>query len=265
MASVINRGLVVAATVGFLLPIAAFAARDAAVTETSDAELQIEDLLNGMTGGDNKMMAPGAGGSMTYPVTPPSSTVTVDVSVTQEVTPDLVNVGGYCSTTSPVSQEEARRQMNALYQLIKQEVGADGRVRRTGGFSVMPYYDPVTSGTSSDKYTGSINITVRVVKMSAAHRITEILENHACSISFDARLLNTQDVEYAILDDLVARLDKRRRVFEKLLKKKLQKISNVYLSTWADGWGTFDTDSGTVEATTTLSVTYDIGGRVNLR
>lgn len=245
------------ASLGFLVPAFAHAADAKMELEVDEsADVQIEDVLNGMTGGDAKMMAPG----MSIAPYPPmgGSMVTVDVSYVQEVKPDLLNVTAYCSLPVPTTQQAAREELNALYQKIKAEVGTDGRVRKSGGATYYPYFDPVSGITKPDQYTGNLNITIRVLKNSSVERITELLESKNCSTSFDARLLNTQDIEMNALDELSDRLNKRKTVFEKLLGKKLKNISGLYLSTWADGWGTYDSETGTVEATTTLSVTYEL-------
>jgi hypothetical protein len=78
-------------------------------------------------------------------------------------------------------------------------------------------------------------------------------------VSWDVRLTDTQSHEAGIIDELVSRLNKRKGAFEKLLGVKLKKVMGTYISTWVDAYSTYDPDTNTVEATTTLSVTFDTG------
>jgi hypothetical protein len=76
----------------------------------------------------------------------------------------------------------------------------------------------------TDKMSGSISVVVRVTNVDAAQRISDILDEHSCSPSWDVRLIDTEDHEMDLLDQLVAKANKRKTVYEKLLGKKLKNV-----------------------------------------
>lgn len=240
-----------------LAPLSAFAATDA-VSE--------EEVLNVIEAqeGDAMLMDRGGGAmssSMYYPG-PYGNGITVDANVTREVTPDFIAVNGYCEVTNMDDRDEVRAELTRIYNEVKSAVGSDGRVRRGGPPSVYPFYDGV--GAPSGKFSGSVSIFIRVLRTDAAQRISEILEQHACSPSWDVRLVNTEDHELGVLDDLLAKVNKRKAVFEKLLAKKLNDVVGASLSTWVDGWSSYDPETNKADATTTLSITFGIGTKTKL-
>jgi hypothetical protein len=146
---------------------------------------------------------------------------------------------------------------------MKNFVGKDGRVRKSGAVSAYPFYD-TTTGASTDSFNGSLNILVRITNPARAQEISDFIEQKNCSVNWDVRLVNTQAYELSILNDLSAQLNARKTVFEKLLGKRLTLISGATLNTSVDGYGTYDPDTNTADATTTLNVTFDLGGRATI-
>jgi hypothetical protein len=116
----------------------------------------------------------------------------------------------------------------------------------------------------SNLFSGNLNVFIRITNKSASQRISDLVENLGCTSNWDVRLIDTQQYELGILDDLVTRLNKRKKIFEKLIKKVLTRVVSASLSTWVDAYSTYDPENNTVEATTTLSVTFDIGGRATI-
>jgi len=105
---------------------------------------------------------------------------------------------------------------------------------------------------------------IRLTNQSAGLRIADAIEATGCSVSWDVRLIDTQSLELDQIDTLLARLNKRKAVFEKLLGKKLTNVVGASLSTWVDSYGTYDPETNKVEATTSLSVTYQLTGRTTI-
>lgn len=231
-----------------LLPLSAFAA-------TTDPTLSEAEVLDFIEESPAKEM----GGDMYYPG--PYGGISVDVSVTKEVTPDYIAVSGYCEVTNVESRDDVRTQLTKLYTDVKADVGTDGRVRRGGSASIYPYYD-YSTGNQTGNYSGSVNIFIRVLRIEAAQRISDILDDHACSPSWDVRLVDTEQFETNVLDSLISKVNNRKKVFEKLLGKKLSNVTGVSLSTWVDGYSSYDPESNTADATTTLSITFDVGTTV---
>lgn len=237
------------------VPLSAFAAAETTTTVSEEEVLELIDEAS-MPSMDR------GGGGLYYPG-PYGAGITVDASTTKEVTPDFVAVNGYCEVTGLSSRAEVRTELTNLYNAIKAAVGSDGRVRRSGTPVVYPYYDQFT-GMQSDQFSGNLSIFIRLTRPAAAQRVSDILEEQNCSVNWDVRLVDTQDYELEILDDLLTKLNKRKTVFEKLLKKKLTNVMGASLYTWVDGYSTYDPDTNKADATTTLSITFDIGTRTRL-
>lgn len=237
-----------------LAPLSAFAA-----TATTDAVSE-EEVLQVL---DEKSASMDRGGGAMYYPGPYGGGVSVDASVTKEVTPDFVAVNGYCEVSGLDSREDVRAELTKIYNAIKADVGADGRVRRTGSPSVFPYYDSY-SGTQTSKMSGSVSVFIRVVRTDAAQKIADILDGHGCSPNWDVRLVDTEDYEMGVLDGLIAKANKRKLVFEKLLGKKLTNVTGASLSTWVDGWSSYDPETNKADATTTLSIMFDVGTKATI-
>jgi|GEM_PF-2387078 len=233
------------------------------MTEDAVTGEELLDVLDSAVTNPAPMMQDGRGGGGYGSIYPGAyGGVTVDASVTKEVTPDFVSMNAYCDVARGDNREQTRVSLQELYNEIKTAVGADGRVRKSGSFSIYPVTD--STGKEAGTYTGNLSIFIRILNVKAAQRIADLIENKNCSVSWDVRLVDTQEFELDVLDSLAARLNKRKTVFEKLLGKKLALVSSASLSTWADGYSTYDPETNKVDATTTLSVTFDLGGRTTL-
>ncbi len=239
-----------------LTPLSAFAATGTDLTED-------EALLEALESEASNGAVMDRGGGLYYPG-PYGNGIVIDASVTKEVTPDFVAVNGYCEVVGLGSREEVRTELTRIYNDIRAAVGTDGRVRRSGPPSMYPYYD-AHSGIETDKMSGSLNVFIRVLRTDAAQRIASILDEHNCSPGWDVRLVNPEDHETAQLDDLIARVNKRKALFEKLLGKKLSNVVGASLSTWVDGWSSYDPETNKADATTTLSITFEVGADATLK
>lgn len=250
------RSLAAAAATGvaLLVPAFTFAADAAAVTE--------EDVMNAITPVMSEDKGGGYGASSIWPG-PMGGGVTVDSNFTKEVTPDFIAISAYCEVSGEASRQTVREKLNQMYVDIKAAVGADGRVRKSGMGGIYPYYDPAT-GSSTDKFSGSLSVFIRVVNQGSTQRLSDLIETKGCSPSWDVRLQDTQAYELDNLDTLIKRLNDRKVVFEKLLGRKLTKVIGASLYTYVDGYGTYDPETNKVDATTTLSVTFDIGSSASI-
>jgi len=235
-----------------LSPASAFAA-------SSTSDVSEDDVLTILEDSTVKVDCVGGGGgdSMYYPG-PGGGGISIDATVTTEVTPDFVAVNGYCEVTDLESRAEVRTKLTNIYNAIKADVGADGRVRKSGSAGIYPYYDPYGGGTSNH-FSGSINVMIRVVRVDAAQKISDILDENGCTPNWDVRLTDSQDVELNALDSLLAKINKRKKIYEKLIGKRLTKVTGASLYTWVDGYSTYDPETNKADATTTLTLTFDIG------
>lgn len=182
--------------------------------------------------------------------------VQIDASVTDQVTPDYVALNAYCSSGRVASREAARDALDALYENIRNAVGNDGRVRRSGGIPVYPVYGP--RGEETDGFTADMNILIRIVNVSAAQRISDAVEDNGCGVNWDVRLVDTHASELSLIDELTDRMNNRKEIFERILSRELDKVIAATMYTWVDGYGTYDPEANTVDGTTTLSVSYSL-------
>lgn len=237
-----------------LAPLSAFAA-------TTTEAVSEEDVLE-VLDSESMNMERGGGAGLYYPG-PYGGGITVDANITKEVTPDFVAVNGYCEVTNQSTRDEVRAELTRVYNAIKAAVGDDGRVRRSGTPSIYPSYD-YTTGVSTDKMSGSLSVFIHITRVGAAQRISDILDSYTCSPGWDVRLVNAEDYEMSVLDDLLARVNKRKTVFEKLIGKRLTNVTGASLSTWIDGYSSYDPETNKADAQTTLSITFDIGTKTRL-
>ncbi len=242
-----------------LSPAAAFAAT-ATAEAAATIEITEEDVMNAIIPQDAMMDRGGGGYGISMPYY--GGGVVVDASITKEVTPDFVALNAYCDIGRTADRDEAKRIADQIFTDIKNGVGKDGRVRRSGPVSVYPYYDG--TGKDTGLFMANVSIMIRILNMNAAQRISDLVENEGCSLNWDVRLLDPQSFEMDILDELTSRVNKRKAVFEKLLGKKLTRVISASLYTWADGYSTYDPETNKVDATTTLNLTFDIGSRTSL-
>ena len=189
--------------------------------------------------------------------------VTVDASVTREITPDYISISAYCDTGKVKSRDEGKAMLQPIYEDLRRAVGKDGRIHRTGSISIFPYFDSYGQD-KGDSYQANMSVLIRVLKVSSAQRISDAVEAKGCGATWDVRLLDAQQHELALLSELTNRLNQRKKIFEKLLNKRLTKITAVSLYTTADGYSTYDPETNKVDAVTTLSITFDLGGRTIL-
>lgn len=243
-----------------LSPVSAFAggttpavAEPAVTTAEEEAIIEAIDAIPAVDGR--------GGGGANYSIMPPyyGGGIMVDASITKEVTPDFVALNAYCDLGKQPTRETAKAEADNIFNSLKNAVGTDGRVRRMGTVSIYPYYG--VNGEDTGSYSANISIFIRILKPAAAGRITDAVEKEGCSIGWDVRLQDPQSFEMSVLDELAKRLNKRKAVFEKLLGKKLNRVVSASLNTWADGYSSYDPETNKVDATTTLSISFDVSGR----
>ncbi len=243
-------------------PAVTFAATEKEAATTDATEDEIMQLLEEQSANPDVMMEGRGGGGMgiMYPG-PYGGGIMVDASITKEVTPDFVAINAYCDLRGQ-TREQARTEANQIYTTIKSTVGTDGRVRKQGSVSIYPIYGPM--GEETGGYSANLSLFIRIMKTDRAMAISDTVEAQGCSVNWDVRLVDVQEFEMSVLDSLSTRLNKRKAVFEKLLGRKLNTVSSASLSTWVDGYISYDPETNKADATTTLSVTFNPGTRTTL-
>lgn len=202
----------------------------------------------------------------------PSDTgmINVDATVMHDATPDIINFNVSCEVQSPMSRAEVRSRAKEMLQAIRGIVGNDGDARMGSSPMVYPFYRemPMDPSMSADTkmmppmFTGTMNFFVRNVKIDAAQRISDAIEDSGCGVNWDIRIVKTAKYARQLRSELMAQIDEKKAVFEDILGTSITKISNMSTYTSIDygyGSGSFDADTKTVQAMTTLNVTFDLG------
>lgn len=199
----------------------------------------------------------------------------VDATVLHEATPDLINFNVSCEVQNPLSRQQIRQELAAKQQEIQSLVGTNGQVRRSGSPTVYPFYEAAMEVSSPDaapravsataqRFTGNYALVVRNVKKDAANRISDGIEDIGCGVTWDVRLIRTASYARQYRTELMEQIDEKKAVFEEILGKKLDKVSNMSIWTSVDygyygGSSALDPETLTVPATTTLNMTFEFG------
>lgn len=268
-------------TMALMMPTMTFAATPAMSSRSSSTEVSKEDIVKKLvedpavepakpvarpqSGGGDAAMMDESYAKRSSIIMPPyygGNGVTIDVQVTKEVTPDVITLNAWCQLPESGNRQQVRTELDALYLKLKNVVGTDGRIRKQGGYSINPVYD--YTGKTSSMFQGNLNVLIRIAKTTATKRIADAVEDAGCGTGWDVRMQDMQEQEMAALDQLLTKLNTRKQVFEKLLGKKLTVVTSANLNTYIDGYSSYDPDTNTAEAITTLNVTFDLGTNTRL-
>lgn len=203
-----------------------------------------------------------------------TAAITVDATVYHLATPDTVNMSVSCDAPQADTKPNLRAQFNSMLQQMAQAAGGDATVRRNGSPTFYQSYGspmPVENGgtfspsETDEMYSGNMSVVILNIKNGAATRINNAVEDLGCSVSWDARLVNTTQYARDNHDALFAQLADKKAYYEDLLGVTLSRVSSIYVSTTEDTSGyyapstSYDPETNTIPAMTTLSVTYDVG------
>ncbi len=196
-----------------------------------------------------------------------SSSVYVDATVYHLATPDVVNMSVSCDMQTPKSKADLRQGFSSQLVAIKTLVGSDAKVRRNGTPNMYPsYMDPMMS-PSSTQFTGNMVVSVMDIKNGSAQRIADGVEEIGCSVAWDARLIYSAKYAEQMHDELFEQLADKKALYEKLLGVTFSKVSNISVMTSPDYGGSYygagssnsyDPETNTMPAQTTLSITFDL-------
>ncbi len=198
--------------------------------------------------------------------------MTIDANVSHTITPDSIALNVNCSSTVSLQLPELRKNFQQMISEIRTGVGTNGTVRRNGTASYYPGYDPSGQTLSTPIFSGNFALRIVNIKPEGATAISNLIEDKGCTATWDARIRYSGKYAKELKDELFEQINDKKEFMENLLGKKLTKVSTVTLSTSLDagyagspygmGYGTtsnYDPDSNTVEAITSLSITYDFG------
>ncbi len=211
----------------------------------------------------------GMSGDMIYP---PVSSVSFSVSVQTDVKAEkAVIYADYSVYDTESTRKEVLDKLNAAYNKAKTSLSQYGKVNRSGMniYSSIPYEPMVKEdGTVAEEteekmampaFNGYLNIQITVTDLSKVDAVKDLLltdlEFNNSWVDFPLADSVLVGAESDVADRVKTLIEDRKAVYEKVLGQKLGAISNLSMSTWADG-NTFDAVTGMVKATVSAYVNF---------
>ncbi len=198
------------------------------------------------------------------------ATFYIDATVTHTATPDLVNMSVDCQITEPMSREAVRAEVKEYMGDLQDSAGDSARVRRNSAPSLYQFtnYDPETGlpEPATDLYSGSFGYSIALMNTARAEELASTVEEIGCTYSWDPRLIYTGKYVRQNRAELMEQIDEKKEFYEEILGIELNQVSSISFSTYIDStygayYGSatsYDPESNTVNATTTLSITFDL-------
>lgn len=200
-----------------------------------------------------------------------AGSVTIDATVSHEATPDSVGLSLYCDFQTAVKKPDLRSNMRKTLGEIRALVGTNGKVRMVGGFNYYYSYQDPTAAVADQTFTGNVSMNITGMTAAQLKPIAEKVEDKGCTVTWDARIYYSGKYAKQMREELMERIDDKKEFIESLLGVKMNKVSYISISTSPDnsyggsvgysatGGYSYDPESNTMQAMTTLSITFDIG------
>lgn len=196
------------------------------------------------------------------------ASVTLDASVTHDATPDVLMLSVSCDVPTPSTRIAIREMSRQLMNDLKELAGEGSKVRRNGPPSIYNYSSDPTLSPADQQYSGTMNFTIQNISAAGAGKLADDVEQKGCNYTWDARLLYTTTYAKQMKEELMEQIEQKQEFTEELLGTKMNKVLSLSFSTTPDysgggyyggGGSNYDPDTNTMQAVTTLSVTFDIG------
>jgi hypothetical protein len=179
--------------------------------------------------------------------------ITIDAMDTREVQPDQLVLVGWCQVTANTKREANTAQADFLDELT-QDVRGQASVTN-GEASIMPATDPFTGMPLARAFSSSFSVELDVASAGNLEALTDLLEDRGCSVSLDARVTDQHRLHNAALPELLRQVKARQAFFETIVGGSLRPAS-VSINTYVDSYSSYDPESNTALATTTLTVQF---------
>lgn len=191
-----------------------------------------------------------------YGYTPTS--INFSVYLTSSAVPDEINISGDYSVIDAVSRADATTKLKKALNDAKKKLLTYGSVVMVSMSVYENYpYDYYGETTTETTYSGYLNISLKLSDFAAI----DIAKEDMMELGFNTWtdiVLNEEDkieIESSLATSLSSLIQKRKKVYEKILDQDLGKIISLYLDTWPDS-SKFDPITGKVPVTVTASVGY---------
>lgn len=193
--------------------------------------------------------------------------VSIDATVFHDVTPDEVAINVTCEIQTPAPRKVVREQFQQKLESLKTAVGQDGKLRRMGTPSIYGGYVDPSLPPSEPLFTGTMSARISGVAAGSLVKVANVVEEAGCTPAWDVRLEYTGKYARENQEELMEQITDKKEFFESMLGTPLAKVMSVSVSTVLDApygsyYGastTYDPETNTAQAVTTLMMTFDIG------
>ncbi len=196
--------------------------------------------------------------------------ITVTANVYKDMKPDILNLSISCDySQQAVPRKDLLQKFQQTFTDLKTIVGTDGDVRKTGRTVYAGYIDPSAPGIDQT-FTGNASFLVRNFKGDNATAVQDAIETKlpGCTPSWDARVLYVEKAATEDYGELMEQVMSQKAFYEKMINKKLTRMTNASLSGYADstyygggGYGSnsspYDPETNTLTMNISLSVSFE--------
>lgn len=200
----------------------------------------------------------GMGMGMTIEETSFYSNVSFNVSVKSTAKASYVAITGDFSMDRMIDQKDGIQKLKEKFAEAKQKLSPYGKVIRNSQ-SVYVYTDTdYQTGKLVTYYNGYLSVRVDLTDASRVDEVQEAMLDLGFNNSWIDAQLSEDDrinLELEVADKLKALIEKKKKVYQRILGITLTKSTGLYINSWIDGY-LLDPETGMAPVTVSADVTF---------
>lgn len=185
------------------------------------------------------------------------SNVSFNVSVKSMAKASYVAVTGDYSLDRLTDQKDGLKKLKEKFAEAKQQLSPYGKVTRNSQ-SIYAYTETdYQTGKLITYYNGYIGVRVDLTDATNVEEVQEIMLDLGFNTWIDAQLSEEDriDLELEVADQLKSLIEKKKKVYQKILGITLKKSTGLYISSWIDGY-LLDPETGMAPVTVSADITF---------
>lgn len=186
------------------------------------------------------------------------SNISFNVSVKSLAKASYVAVTGDFSLDRVTDQKGGIQKLKEKFAEAKQQLSPYGKVTRNSQ-NIYTYTETdYQTGKLVTYYSGYLGVRVDLTDASNVEKVQEAMLDLGFSNSWiDAQLSEDDriDLELAVADQLKALIEKKKKVYQRILDITLKKSTSLYINSWIDGY-LLDPETGMAPVTVSADVTF---------
>lgn len=186
------------------------------------------------------------------------SNVSFNVSVKTTAKASYVAVTGDFSLDRMTDQKGGIQKLKEKFAEVKQNLSPYGKVTRNSQ-SIYTYMDTdYQTGKFVTYYNGYLGVRVDLTDASKVDEVQEAMLDLGFSNNWIEAQLSEDDrinLELEVADQLKALIEKKKKVYQRILGVTLKKSTGLYINSWIDGY-LLDPETGTAPVTVSADVTF---------